>query len=118
MGLVRSFTMKLSSKFARRARLRRRPVLYRPQLLVLEGRILPGFRAPLSYAAGAYPPGSGALGDFDGEGPPYLVLSNEGSNNVSVLLGYGEGTFQSARNFPAGIRPSFVAVGDFRHEGI
>src|SRR5205807_8198306 len=32
---------------------------------------------------------------------------------VSVLLGNGDGSFQTARDFPAGRYPSSVAVGDF-----
>jgi hypothetical protein len=36
---------------------------------------------------------------------------------VSVLLGNGDGTFQAARNFAAGIRPYSVAVGDFNGDG-
>jgi hypothetical protein len=32
---------------------------------------------------------------------------------VSVLLGNGDGSFQVAVTFPAGIRPNFAAVADF-----
>jgi hypothetical protein len=34
-----------------------------------------------------------------------------------VLLGNGDGTFQAARNFAAGIYPESVAVGDFNGDG-
>jgi len=37
---------------------------------------------------------------------------------VSVLLGNGDGTFQTARAFPAGGAPESVAVGDFNGDGI
>jgi hypothetical protein len=36
---------------------------------------------------------------------------------VSVLLGNGNGTFQTTQNFPAGSRPYAVAVGDFNRDG-
>src|SRR5262249_61474473 len=41
-----------------------------------------------------------------------------GSDNVSVLLGNGDGTFQAAVNFVAGDRAFSVAVGDFNGDGV
>ena len=38
-------------------------------------------------------PYSVAVGDLNGDGKPDLVTVNSGSNTVSVLLGYGDGTF-------------------------
>jgi hypothetical protein len=40
------------------------------------------------------------------------------SNNVSVLLGNGDGSFQVAQNFGAGEGPPCVAVGDFNGDGL
>ena len=54
-----------------------------------------------------------SIGDFNNDAKPDLVTANTTSNNVSVLLGNGDGLFQSAINFPAGVRPQVVAVGDF-----
>jgi len=42
-----------------------------------------------------------------------LATANFDSNDVSVLLGNGDGSFQAALTFAAGRGPSFVAVGDF-----
>ena len=56
-------------------------------------------------------------GDFNGDGRKDLVTSNRGSNDVSVLLGNGDGTFQAARSFPAGGGASYVGVGDFNGDG-
>ena len=36
---------------------------------------------------------------------------------MSVLLGNGDGTFQAAVNYPAGLNPFSVAVGDFNGDG-
>src|SRR5262249_21868539 len=47
-----------------------------------------------------------------------LAVVNLVSNNVSVLLGNSDGTFQAARNFAAGRLPNAVAVGDFNGDGI
>lgn len=42
-----------------------------------------------------------------------LVVVNAFSNNVSVLLGDGAGSFGAATNFAVGTNPWSVAVGDF-----
>jgi len=59
-----------------------------------------------------------AVGDFDGDAVPDLAVANSGSNNVSVLLGNGDGSFQAARNFGAGGGPRSVAAGDFDGDGL
>ena len=58
-----------------------------------------------------------AVGDFNNDGIPDIVSANYGSNTVSILLGVGNGTFQSAQNFTAGSYPISVAVGDFNGDG-
>ena len=40
------------------------------------------------------------------------------TDRVSVLLGNGNGTFQAAVNYTAGLAPSSVALGDFNGDGI
>jgi hypothetical protein len=65
-----------------------------------------------------YPGGSGfAVGDFNNDGKPDLAVVNDGSNNVSILLGNGDGTFQGAMNFPTEAGPSFVVAADFNGDG-
>jgi hypothetical protein len=59
-----------------------------------------------------------ATGDFNGDGNLDIVSANRGGNTVSVLLGKGNGTFQSAVTYLVGGRgPQSVAVGDFNHDG-
>jgi len=58
-----------------------------------------------------------AVGDFNGDGKPDLAVANEYSDNVSVLLGNGDGSFQAAQNFGADNHPFSVAVGDFNGDG-
>src|SRR5215813_556245 len=59
-----------------------------------------------------------AVGDFNGDGIQDLAVANGGSNNVSVLLGNADTTFQPAMNFDAGAGPSSVVVGDFNGDQI
>src|SRR5260370_38929327 len=74
------------------------------------------FIAPESFATGNSP-ASVATGDFNGDGLLDLAVGNEFSNNVSVLLGNGDGSFQVPRNFAAGVQPRSLAMGDFNADG-
>ncbi len=71
--------------------------------------------------AGNYPIGSGAqsmaVGDFNLDGNPDLVTANYYDNNVSVLLGAGNGNFGAAVNWAVGLGSISVAVGDFNRDG-
>jgi hypothetical protein len=59
-------------------------------------------------------PLSVAVGDFNNDNILDLAVANSGSNNVSILLGTGTGSFGTpATNFAVGSTPRSVAVGDF-----
>lgn len=70
----------------------------------------------MSYAAGAEPSGV-SLGDFNGDGKTDLAVANYASNNISVLLGVGDGTFQPSVQYSVGEHPGSIAVGDFNRDG-
>lgn len=76
----------------------------------------PSFKPPQAYAVGTTPV-SAATGDFNGDGIPDIAVANSGSNNVSVLLGKGDGTFGAAINYDAGVSPSRVIVADINGDG-
>ena len=68
-------------------------------------------------AVGAYPKPIGT-GDFNGDGKLDLAVANYGSNNVTILLGNGNGTFTlTASPAAAGSGPDAIAVGDFNRDG-
>src|ERR1051326_6785225 len=48
---------------------------------------------------------------------PDIVVANQNSGNVSVLLNNGDGTFGATTNFPAGLNPQSVAAGDINSDG-
>jgi len=82
------------------------------------------FQAAASYLSGGIAASSVAVGDVNGDGHPDLVIANgclSGSNCnngvVSVLLGNGDGTFQSAVNYNAGYVPVAIATGDLNGDG-
>ena len=56
-------------------------------------------------------------GDFSGDGRTDLAVANLGSNDVSVLLGNGDGTFQNQVRYPAGTSPFALVAGDFSGDG-
>jgi hypothetical protein len=63
-------------------------------------------------------PRSIAVGDFNGDGKLDLAVANEGSNNLTILLGNGDGTFTPAASSPTtGDEPTAVVVGDFNGDG-
>lgn len=85
----------------------------------------PLFRPGGSYDVGHLPVGSTAA-DLDGDGDNDLVTGNGRSQNVSVLLNNGDGSFGQARNYYAldpnlgGNRdkgPSNVVAADFNEDG-
>ncbi len=57
------------------------------------------------------------MDDFNGDGFQDLAVANFGSDDVSVLVGDGYGTFREAVNFGVGLTPHSVAVGDFNGDG-
>jgi hypothetical protein len=58
-----------------------------------------------------------ATGDFNADGKLDLAVANHQGNSVSILLGKGDGTFQSNVDYATGQFPYSVAVGDFNGDG-
>jgi len=60
----------------------------------VSGQEMPSFRPPQSFATGTNPARI-IVGDFNNDGIPDLAVTNFGDNTVSILLGNGDGTFQT-----------------------
>ena len=61
-----------------------------------------------------------APGDFNGDGNIDLVTAAQNFNNenISILLGNGDGTFNNSGEFATGLRPINIAVADYNGDGI
>jgi hypothetical protein len=92
---------------------------------VLLGNGNGAFQAAKSYGSGGYSALSVALGDFNGDKKTDLVIANQcqstgncASGSVGVLLGNGDGTFQTAQTYASGgNNTSAVAVSDLNRDG-
>lgn len=83
---------------------------------VLEDRRLMSFAPAVDYAGGTNPQEIVAA-DFNNDGKLDLVVANPTADSVNVLLGNGNGTFQSPVPSAAGANPRSLAVGDFNADG-
>jgi|HubBroStandDraft_2_1064218.scaffolds.fasta_scaffold125608_1 hypothetical protein len=78
-----------------------------------------GFEAPVAYTTGGTIPISAQAADFDGDGKMDLAVANQGSGNVAILRGNGDGTLQTAVTYALNSNGSFpvaLAVGDFNRD--
>jgi len=79
------------------------------------------FKPAVTYAVGTAP-AAVAFADFNGDGNTDLAVANSGNaavgddGNVCILLGNGDGTFQSPNSLSAGKNPSSIVVGDFNRD--
>jgi hypothetical protein len=76
-------------------------------------------QSAVNYDAGGQQPRGMATADLNGDGHLDFVTANDWSanNSVSVLLGAGDGTFNTSLVFTAGQTPVAVAVGDLNGDG-
>lgn len=85
----------------------------------LFGRRQLSFAPPVTYATAPGPEGPYpiARADLNGDGKVDIVVSNNGSNSLSVFLGNGDGTLQPGTLVTVGSGPVYIVVGDFNRDG-
>src|SRR4030095_14520265 len=87
---------------------------------ILLGNGMGGFTQPSSSPVGVGAgPQSVAVGDFNLDGKPDLAVANQGSDDVTILLGNGMGGFTQPSSSPVGtgVGPGPGAGGDFNLDG-
>jgi hypothetical protein len=77
----------------------------------------PLFGAPFLSFDTSNGPTSLALGDLNGDGKPDVVVGNQGSNVVSIMLGDGNGNLVVQGVLVSGIAPRAVAIDDLNADG-
>jgi hypothetical protein len=79
------------------------------------------FRSAVPFASGGEVPRRVTVADLNGDGKADLVVANSGGslrNNIAVLLGNGDGSFQSAISFdPGSADPWALTVADVNGDG-
>lgn len=68
--------------------------------------------SPTNFPTGINPTNL-AVADFNNDMKPDLAVTNQVTNDVSILLGNGDGSFQSQMLFTAGSSPYAVVAGKF-----
>ena len=80
------------------------------------GEPLSPFNPAVNYNAGTSP-FAVAVADLNGDGRPDLIVANLLDNDVGVMLGNGDGTFQAEVTYATVSEPATIAVGDLNGDG-
>jgi hypothetical protein len=90
-------------------------MMVRPEILVLvnmgDGSFATGVSYPLEHDTTV------GIGDLNGDSKPEIVVTNAGSNTLTVLLNKGDGTFAAQPAVTLTPGPSAVSVGDVNGDG-
>ncbi len=83
------------------------------------GSFVPASGSPITFGKGEQSPVGIAAADFNGDGHLDLAAVNSATNDVTILLGNGDGTFTEAASSPIGVgtSPSGIVTGDFNGDG-
>jgi hypothetical protein len=76
------------------------------------------FGSPTNFSVGTCPCGNSCVksSDINADGNIDLLVANSNSNDVSVLLGYGSGSFGTPINYGVGNSPQSIELADFNSD--
>jgi hypothetical protein len=78
----------------------------------------PLFLPAVNYSSGGDTPTSAVVADLNGDGKPDIVVVNNQSSTIGVLLGNGDGTFQPVVTYDSGGQlPNYIAIADVNGDG-
>ena len=82
-----------------------------------------GAHTDIDITAGASPPvvavpTAVAVGDFNGDGNQDIAVTDSAHNNVTILLGNGDGTFKPPVTYPTGNNPVALLAEDIDGDGV
>ena len=76
-----------------------------------------GYSAPVVTLTGGLGSWSMATGDFNHDGKLDVAVTNNVSDNISILLGNGDGTFRLGGYYQTDLSPTAITAADFNHDG-
>jgi predicted nucleotidyltransferase len=79
------------------------------------------FSDQMTYPTGdVSKPNSVVVGDFNNDSVVDIAVTNQGTENIGILLGYGDGTFSNQTIYSTGNNsaPTTMTVGDFNNDTI
>lgn len=82
------------------------------------GSFTPPVIVPATFSGAAAGMAALQLGDFNDDGLLDIVTANRGRNDVSIIMGFGNGAFAAPQTFPVGNDPRSVFVGDIDGDGL
>jgi Domain of unknown function (DUF4347)/FG-GAP-like repeat/RTX calcium-binding nonapeptide repeat (4 copies)/Calx-beta domain len=91
------------------------PLIFETEVLANYEHVLNTFGAATNFGVGTNPRGIN-LGNFNADTFPDLVVTNQNSDNISILLGNGTGGFGTATNFATVLSPLYVTSGLFNND--
>jgi hypothetical protein len=76
-----------------------------------------GYSAPITTSTGGMGSWSMAVADFNHDGKMDVAVTNNFDDNVTILLGKGDGTFRVGGYYPTHVSPTAIVAADFNRDG-
>lgn len=94
---------------------------FEEHVLILLGNKYGNFSPSGKYATGVNSaPSSIIVGHFNNDSQLDIAVTNSGTNNIGIFLGFGDGRFAEQITYPSypNSAPISIAIGDFNHDNL